>query len=143
MAALSADTNRPHREGKQVRYEVAEAQTIFKGALVCVDTASGYLKEATDGAARAFAGVAAEGADNGGGGDGDVTCLVAKTGVYPLVFPAADQGVVGLPVYAVDDQTVALAAATTNDVLVGYVVGLADPAADGGHVWVRIDNAVK
>ena len=53
--------------------------------------------------------------------------VVIRRGVFDFACASATQAWVGQKVYAVDNQTVALAATTTNDILVGRVVDLSVP----------------
>lgn len=93
----------------------------------------------TDAAAKVFAGVAYEASDNSAGASGDTTCTVYKTGSFVFgTGAAADQSWVGQQACLVDDQTVALAATTTSDIPVGYIVEVVSAAI----VRVRIDRAV-
>lgn len=98
------------------------AVKLYKGALVAFNTA-GYATLAADTASFTFGGIAYETVDNSGGAAGAVEVRIKRRGVVELNFSGtAAQANVGLPVYMVDDNTVALAATTTNDVLVGRIV---------------------
>jgi hypothetical protein len=114
------------------------AVAIPKNVLVNVNSA-GYVTNATDSASDlAFAGVSYEAKDNSGGNAGDLSIRVMKTGEFTFTFSGtASQATVGLPVYALYNGTVALAATTTNDILVGYVTEFIDAST----VRVRIDLA--
>lgn len=95
---------------------------IPEGAIVHIN-AAGYAVNGTDAANDVFVGVADETVDNSGGSAGDKTIKVRRTGVFTFVFAGtATIADVNTPVYTVDNQTVNLAAATTNDVLVGRIV---------------------
>ncbi|MBC7806087.1 MAG: hypothetical protein H7145_08035 [Akkermansiaceae bacterium] len=139
MAALTTNYDGERKEGDLVAYRVLGATKIYKGALVAVVDASGFLSKASDAAGLTFAGVALEGADNATGVSGDVGVRVEKTGTFILDFSggAVTQTALGKKVYAVDDHTVGLAATTANDLYVGDVVAL----IAGGKVRVRIDRA--
>jgi hypothetical protein len=97
-------------------------EEIFEGALVAVN-AAGYAVNAGDDANAVVVGVADESKDNSGGSNGDQYIKVRRTGVFTFVagFSAA-QADVNTLCYATDNQTVDLAATTTNDVLVGRIV---------------------
>ena len=127
------------KSGALIGYNIKAATRIFAGAMVAIDDATGYLVPAGDTAGRTFAGIAYETGDNGGGADGAVGIRVKKTGTYIYALSSAhSQAVIGKKVCAVDDNTVAVATSTTNDVYVGDVVAL----VSGGKVRVRIDRAV-
>lgn len=100
------------------------AVKIYKGSLVAFNTA-GYATGAADTSGFTFAGIAYETVDNSAGAAGALSIRVKRRGVVELNFTAsAVQANVGLPVYMSDDNTVALVATTTNDVLVGRIVAL-------------------
>ena len=98
------------------------AESIFEGALVAIN-AAGYAVNAGDDANAVIVGVADETVDNSGGAAGDLSIKVRRSGVFTFVAAwSAAQADVNTLVYAVDNQSVDLAATTTNDVLVGRVV---------------------
>lgn len=139
MAVLTANYDGERKAGELIAYPVLAGAKIFKGALVAIADASGYLDRASDATGLTFAGVAFEGAENTAGASGDVGARVEKTGTFILDFSGAiSQAVVGKKAYAVDDHTVGLAATTANDLYVGDIVAL----VSGGKVRVRIDRAV-
>jgi hypothetical protein len=120
MAALTDDRRIKREDAGVNSAPVAASTTIYKGALVCYNS-NGYAVPAADTAGFVFAGVAREQVDNSAGGNGDDDVELWTGDVYQFDcsgFTAAD---VGKSVYAVDDQTVALAATTTNDIKVGTV----------------------
>ncbi|MBC8138712.1 MAG: hypothetical protein H8F28_22760 [Fibrella sp.] len=139
MATLTANYDGERKDGDLVAYNIAAATKIYKGALVAVTDATGYLTNASDAAGTTFAGIAFEGGDNSSGAAGGLGLRVEKTGTFILDFSGStSQAIIGKKVYAVDNQTVALAASTANDLYVGDVVAL----ISGGKVRVRIDRAV-
>src|SRR5687767_11128233 len=121
MAALSTNYDARRKEGDVVRYAVEAGEHIYKGALCMLDT-DGYLQVGADTASKIFAGVSYEESDNSSGADGATYCRVYKSGTFEFNASSAAQSWVGLTVYIVDDNTIALAATTTNDVAVGKVV---------------------
>jgi len=138
MADLMGNYEACEKPGALVGYNVATGVRIFKGALVAVATATGLARGASDGAGQSFIGVAYEECDNRAGGDGEAGVRVKKTGSFVYRFGGArTQAVIGQKAYAVDDNGVALAAATANDVYVGDIVGL----VGSDKVRVRIDRA--
>lgn len=120
MANLTVDKDDKRQEGVLVEAYLAASTKVFKGSNVAVDT-SGYAVKAADTASFAFAGVAMETVDNTGSA-GDKYVRLWKEGVFSMNCASATQAWVGQDVYAVDDNLVALAATTTNDVRVGRVV---------------------
>jgi hypothetical protein len=133
MSALAANRYTSHRDGLCTAHPVGAAKHIYKGSLVCA--ASGYAGPGADISGLIFLGVALEEADNSGGSAGDIKVKVLTHGVFSFAKSGTIvQGDVGKPVYIVDDQTVALAATTTNDVPCGRIEGL-----DGASsLWVRL-----
>lgn len=122
MTALSAAKKSTNFQQGIVYPFKQAAVKIWEGALVSVN-AAGYATNATDAANDVFVGIADETVDNSAGSAGDKTIKVRRTGVYDMVFSGtATIADVNTPVYVVDNQTVALAATTTNDVLVGRIV---------------------
>lgn len=120
MADLTAARADGRQEGQLIAVKQA-AVKIFKGANVCFNT-SGYATKAADTASFKFAGVAMETVDNSAGAAGDEEVRIWREGVFDMNCASATQAWVGQTVYAVDDNLVALAATTTNDIPVGTVV---------------------
>ncbi len=123
MANLTAPRAMQRGDGIIRPYRVG-AVDIFAGALVNLVSATGYAKKAGDNVGEKFLGVADKSAKNSTGAAGAKKVRVWSRGVFPFACSGANQTWVGQKVYAVDDQTVALAATTTNDVLVGVVTEL-------------------
>lgn len=114
-----ASTN--HQQGEVLSFPMAAVQ-IYEGALVSVN-AAGYLTNTSDAADDVFVGVAEESVDNSGGSAGDLSCTVRRSGVLDVVANhTAAQTDVGQLAYALDNQTIDLAANLTNDVVVGRIV---------------------
>lgn len=121
MANATAARDDKQSAGDVVTCKVGVAK-IFAGTLV-TKNASGYAVKGADTASFTFAGVAADTVDNSAGSAGDKKIDVYTEGTFEFGFSGtATQATEGLAVYVVDDSTVALAATTTNDVLVGKVV---------------------
>ena len=121
MAALAANrTITVKGLGAAVVLSLAAAVDIFySGALIVVDQDTGYAEPATDAATKKFVGLCTQKVDNSSGSAGDVKVPVAVGVEVNCVAASATQAWVGNKVYAVDDQTVALAATTSTDVEVG------------------------
>jgi hypothetical protein len=120
MANLTADREDLRQDGILVQYPVSNVK-LFKGSIVAVNT-SGYAVKGVDTASFFLAGVAYEQVDNSAGSAGDKKIRVWRKGIFEFNFSGtASQADVGKSVYMVDDNTVALAATTTNDVLVGRI----------------------
>ncbi len=116
-----------------------DSVTVYKGAMVVVETAGGnqgYAKPATDAANLTFIGVAYEQGDNASGADGAVGVRCELEGIYEFKKTSAAQTDVGKTAYAVDDETVATT--TTNSVKVGKIVEYIDST----HVRVKINTVV-
>lgn len=134
MTALTENRYTKHRDGIITAHPVKASTHIFKGSIVCAD-ASGYAAPGDDAAGYTVLGIAIEEADNGSGGNGDVTVRVQASGVFSVAKSGTiAQGDLGSELYVVDDQTVGLAAAVTNNVACGRLEAL-----DGGaSVWLRL-----
>lgn len=121
MSNATAARDDKQSQGDVVSLKMA-AVKLYAGTLLCYNT-SGYVTNAADTASFVFAGVAADTVDNSGGSAGDKKIDAYTEGTFEVAFSGtATQATVGQSVYAVDNQTVAVAATTTNDVLVGKVV---------------------
>ena len=139
MAAMTANnSDRAEKDGKVQAQPVGAAKRIYQGALVVTDDTTGLLEAGGDTAAKAFAGIAYEPADNSAGAAGAITCRVQKRGsfVFALTGTAVTAAVLGKKAYISDDNTVALAATTTNDIYCGDII-----AVESGRVRVRLDRA--
>lgn len=118
---------------------IATGQLIFQGALVSVN-AAGFLIEAGDTANTVFKGIAVQG--TGGvttGANGELSTQIIEKGVVLLNYTGATQAQVGDLAYIVDDDTVAAAGTTAQDVLCGRVHQLGPRA---NTVWVAFDTNV-
>lgn len=121
MTAIAAKKDVRRQPGDILTFQMG-AEKILEGALVSVN-AAGYLVNATDAANDVFIGVADKTVDNSAGAAGALEMPVRIGGVIDVVFGGtATIADVNTPVYVVDNQTVNLAAVTTNDVLVGRIV---------------------
>ncbi len=132
MSALAADRDTPHKyKERKVDMAMAAATTIYLGALVCAD-AAGNAVPASDTAGLFVMGRAEEQVVNAGAA-GAKRIPVAK-GVFRFANDGnITQANVGDDATVVDDQTVGLAAGTTNDIIVGRI-----EQVDSLGVWVAI-----
>jgi len=120
MPALTKDRKTSYKEGVEIGYKVAASTKIYAGSSVCLN-ASGYAIPAADTAGFIFLGVAQEYVDNSSGANGDLTVKVRRKGVHFLAASGMAITNIGTAVYVVDDQTVGLAATTTNDIPCGTI----------------------
>lgn len=121
MTNLIAPRPDERQEGILVDVVLAASTKVYKGSNVNYN-AAGFAKKASDTTGESFAGVAMETKDSSGPKDSDKYVRVWKEGVFSMNCSGATQAWVGQDVFAVDDNLVALAATTTNDVKVGRVV---------------------
>lgn len=134
MTALTEDRSTQRMDGELLDIPVAASQKIFGGAAVCVN-AAGYALEGSDTAGLIFMGMAQEQKDNSSGSNGDKVIVVRCKGFFKMILDTAiSQANVGDDVFLVDDQTVDLAANTTNDIFMGQIVKYVDST----HAWVDI-----
>lgn len=121
MTAIAARKDVRRQPGEVLSYKMA-AVKVLEGALVNIN-AAGYATNATDTTNEIFVGVADQTVDNSAGAAGDLELQVRIGGVVNVVsnFSAAQTNVSD-QVYVIDNQTVDLAAVTTNDILVGRIV---------------------
>lgn len=121
MAAATAAREDYQSPGDRLSLPVKGSTTIYAGTLVSVNS-SGYALPSADTASTTFMGVAMETIANSGS-DGAKEVVVACEGTFQVNYTGtATQASVGTLAYASDDNTVAAAATTTNDILVGKVV---------------------
>lgn len=139
MAALSAnnpqETDNP---GIIIEFPVKGSNThIYQGARVCV--ASGYLVPGADSSGLRYVGVALDECNNTGS-DGDMICRVQVAGndlQTIAIASAATQATVGVEVFLADDQTVDIAANSTNKVAFGTVIKFLSAG------WVIVDTRAR
>ena len=122
MADITARKASTDRQDGEVYHFKQGAEAIFEGALVAIN-AAGFAVNAGDDASTVVVGVADNSVDNSGGSAGDTEILVRRTGVFTFntAYTAAQTDVNNLAT-ASDNQTVDLAANTTNDIVVGRIV---------------------
>lgn len=121
MSNLTAAREDNRADGVMLNLPMS-AVKLWKGSIVANNT-TGYAAKAVDTSGFTLGGVAFETVDNSAGAAGDKYIRVWRKGVFELNFSGtATQADVGKAVYMSDDNTVALAATTTNDVLVGRIV---------------------
>jgi len=136
MTALTKDRNTVRSEGGIISLGVATGITIFAGAIVMRNAAGHATKGAT---ALNLVGVGrAEERVTNAGSAGDMTIQV-RIGIFHYnnsessdQIAAAD---IGLPAYAVDDQTVAKTDGNGTRSIAGFVENV-----DSLGVWVRFDE---
>jgi hypothetical protein len=133
MTALAKDTD-VLRKGYPtlINYLVGANQTIYKGAIVMIDPATGYLIVGADTASCISVGIADEQVVSTTAGV--KTCRVASGALFLL--PTATIAITDVPdtLCVADSGSLALASVTTNDLKLGRVVYMVDTT----HVWVWI-----
>lgn len=121
MANLTVGRNYRRQQGITRPYKMAASTKLYGGSSVSLNTA-GFAKLGADTASEKFVGVARDTVDNTTGANGDKDVIVWTSGVFDFNFSGtAVQANVGVKCYLVDDNTVALVATTTNDLLVGTI----------------------
>lgn len=138
MTAFTGKKDVRYQQGTVLSFPQA-AVNILEGALVSVN-AAGYLTNASDTANDLFIGVAEHGSDNSAGNAGDLEVRVRLGGVVNAVVGSTITiANVGDLVYAVDNQTVDLAAVTTNDIPVGRIIQFV--GANAARVILKVPNS--
>jgi len=139
MTALTSDKQLERTEGVELAFPVAASQTIYGGALTCVN-ANGYAVPGADTNGLIFQGVATERQDNASGSDGDLDVVLRRRGLIKVIMDTAiSQANVGDNVFLVDDQTVDLTANVTNNIFCGVIAGYIDST----HAWIDIEPAIR
>lgn len=123
MSALTAARKTTTKLGLEQSYKLG-AVKVYKGGAVMVNTGTGYAHPGADTASCVFVGIAQSDVDNSAGSAGAKSVVCEVPAICSFACASADQTWVGTKVYISDDQTVALAGTTSNDVLVGRVVEL-------------------
>lgn len=102
--ALTANRDLNRYVDQELRtYLVAASAHIYKGALVGIDRASGYVRNLVAG--DTFAGVAYEEVNNSAGSGGAASVRLYTQGDFILAANNAAQALVGAPIYAVDSES--------------------------------------
>lgn len=135
MSALTKDRDTLYKEGVEEELPMAASAKVYGGSMVCTN-ASGYAAPGADTANFMFAGVACAEADNSAGANGAINVKIKRKGVFLFAASGMTAADVGKTVYVLDDQTVALAAGTMNDIPAGKIVKVESATA----VWVDIDQ---
>ncbi len=113
----------PQRQQAEVLPYLVGAVDLYAGCGVSVADATGYAKGMSDTAADKFVGVLDKTVKNATGAAGAKDARVWTVGSFTFIYGGtATQAIVGEKAYAVDNQTVAVAAITTADILVGTIV---------------------
>ncbi len=139
MTALAKDRNTLNKElGRVDTYRVAAGAVIFQGAMVCLDSAGFAIPAADTAGITRVVGWADELADNTGGAAGDIS-VKTRTGVALFENDGTVvQATVGDIATVLDDQTVSIAATTTNDITAGTVIDFDDDGS--GLVALKIHD---
>lgn len=135
MPPLTKDRDTRSRGGTTRKRVVplAGATKIFMGSGVCVN-AAGFAVPAADIAGLLSWGRAESQVDNLAGAAGDLY-LEVGVAVYAWNASGLTQANIGDQVTWIDDNTVGLASATTNDVIAGVLEEI-DPVS--GEAWVSM-----
>lgn len=138
MTATTTDRQVNYQDGEIISYLVGTNEKIPKGVLVTCVPGTSYAVNGTDGNTNTviFLGVSDEECDNTGGAAGAKSIKVRQKGVYDMVIAAtAAQTMIGSRAYLTDNQTIAIAA-NTSQTAVGVIVGVVSYT----KVRVKIDN---
>lgn len=136
--ALSANLNRTyeaHPQREQNDLPVLAAATIYAGSVVSESAGTGFAKAMATG--EVFMGIAARGADNASGANGDKKVLVYQKGTLVAdVVGVTGEGDYGAAVYAVDDETLTLTAGSNTQ------IGKITRFVSGTKVAIRFEAGV-
>lgn len=138
MTALAADKKRITRNlggMKTATVLLADSQTVYEGAII-MRNSSGDPIVGADTASCVAMGVASEAVTSG---TSNTTKFVKIEYGHEEWFAVSSitKASIGVNVTIVDDQTIGLAAATTNDVALGILVQLETINGTAGG-WVRV-----
>ncbi|WP_041523601.1 hypothetical protein [Gilvimarinus agarilyticus] len=133
--ALAQDRMTKRRAGDRFNDPVAEATTIYTGALVVLD-ASGNAAPGSPATGLKARGLCTERADNSNGAAGDIS-VETEAGVFLFANSAGvdeiDRTHIKGTAYIVDDETVAATDGSSSRSAAGVIEDV-----DDAGVWVRI-----
>ena len=139
MTALTQDRDPRRKEGLLGSGPAYQSVKLYGGALAMWNS-SGYIIPGADTASCIFAGVVNKQVDNSSGSSGDKTVEFWRNGLFLVTLGhTISQANVGDQVYLSDDQTVDVAAQTTNDIYCGIIAEYVDTT----HAWIDIQPAVQ
>jgi len=132
--ALTANTIVESRgERGVIPFAVGSAKHIYRGAIVSIELATGYVRPSTSGVVPdRHAGVAREEADNSAGAGGDKSVEIYTEGEFLLTGSGFAQADVGESVYTTDDGTITKT--PTQNVLLGRITNFVSAT----RVWVSL-----
>lgn len=144
MPVLTEPYEVKYRPGALVAYPVAGNTTLYKGAMIGLNSA-GYavpMNHATS--SLKFVGIAEETITNtGSNGEAWVRVVKVGSGVYQAP-PLVGQADIGKDVYAVTDNEVqVITTGLTNVYVVGTAIALEATARGATGLRVRVDNHTK
>jgi hypothetical protein len=129
---LSSDVNINRYLDQQLRtLAVKSATTIYRGALVGLDRATGYARPLQ--AADQFQGLAYERCDNSLGANGDREVILFTQGDFEFSLAGSTRVHIGRPVFASDDNTLTLSGGSAA--YIGQIIDV----PTSGQIIVRID----
>ncbi len=132
-ASTKATTRNPSGDVSRLNFPMASGEEVFQGTFVATN-AAGFTKLVADEAGLVLSGIAELDVDNTGGADGDKDVPVLPITLIKFTDLDANTPLdswINDLVFFVDDNTVALAATTVNDVLAGKVKEVLKTGASG------------
>ena len=139
MTALNADYDCPQIEGTFRSVPVATNVVIYAGALVVMNSATGFAEPGLTGTGLVALGRAERQVNNVGGANG-ARAVRVRRGTFlwnnsPAGADLIAEANIGEPCYIVDDNTVALTSATNTRSVAGTIF---DIDSQTGNVWVTV-----
>jgi hypothetical protein len=128
----------PSGNGTDFGYPVSAGEQIWLGSLLALTSGNTVQRIQTSGSA-AFAGISPCDFSNVGNGTASVRNIEPSKGTWCLAVPGATGANVGMPVYAIDDNTLTLT--NTGGLLqIGTLAGidLSELARIGPQTFVRL-----
>lgn len=132
-ASTKARADIPSGDVSRLNFPMAAAEQVFQGTFVCTN-ATGFLQQADDAVGFVLAGIVELDVDNLAGLDAAKDAPVIPITEIKYTDLNANTPLdswLNKLVFFVDDNTVALAATTVNDVLVGKVKEILKTGANG------------
>ncbi len=142
MAALTAGRKvssrkmNPYDGGYEITFSIAATTVIFEGAFCRLDAGGDIVPcDGQDDPLFPCVGMALQTVDNDPGADADRSVILLCGAMIEHAVGSAVKDDIGKRAYAVDDQTLGLAA---TDEFVGWIVGMADNSVDPDLFMVKM-----
>lgn len=133
MTATAADLLKSRADDLRVEVPVAASTVLYENTQAFIN-ASGYADDDTASGVNRFGGMVVKRVDNSSGSNGDLFAELETDGTFLFLGSGFAQTSVGLPLFALDNQT------TTLTALAGTRIGVITKYVDSTHVRAAIEG---